>query len=171
MCSRCRAFCPYYLVRFMVKSLLSRKYKVYVKCYYPLEIAKSHNNFVAAYVLYLWNAGHDERKRFLLVAFTATLPVTVVGALIGILCKSQAVASTVVAPLVMISIFIPMFIPESVFEVAGRYLQLIFAFQIISGFMEIIEGGMMTSVGILFANFVVLFVVFWLVYRKRGLAA
>ena len=108
---------------------------------------------------------------FLAMSAVAILPVTVVGAIIGILCKTQAAASTVVAPVMMLLVFLPMFLPQESFFV-DKVFRYVFAEQMTYGLAAVYHGEpYLLSLGIIAINFVVLAVAFGLVYKKRGLAS
>ena len=106
---------------------------------------------------------------FLLLTSAALLPMAMIGAIIGIATKTQAAASSLVAPLVMVPMFAPMLIPQdsAVWDVIRFF------------FTEALQNGLraiygnypfMSYVGIIGINFAVFLVVFLLFYRRRGLS-
>jgi len=106
---------------------------------------------------------------FLLLTTIAILPAAAIGAVVGILCKTQTAASTVVSPVIMVLAFVPTFIPEGSFlESAFRY---VFSEQLILGIRAVSYGEpFMGYVGFIAVNFAMLLPVFWLFYKKKGLA-
>jgi len=105
---------------------------------------------------------------FLLVTGVTILPVAAVGAIIGIVCKTQTAASTVVAPIMILLVIMPPLIPESFFtEYILRYA---FSEQMNYGLSAVFNGeSYLANIGVIAANFAVLAAVFWGVYKKRGL--
>ena len=106
---------------------------------------------------------------FMLITSVAILPAATIGAIIGIATKTQSAASTVVAPIALVPIVFPMLIPaeSGVWDV----LQYFFTEQVVSGLRAVYDGeAFMANVGFIAANFAVLFVVFMLYYRKKGLS-
>ena len=106
---------------------------------------------------------------FVIVTGIAILPAAAIGAIIGIACKTQAAASTAVAPLMMILVILPMFIPRSFFT--ENILHYIFSRQMSLGLAAAYHGeAYLANIGAIAANFVVLSAVFWAVYKKKGLS-
>jgi hypothetical protein len=106
---------------------------------------------------------------FVLVTGVAILPAAAIGAIIGIACKTQAAASSAVAPLMMLLVLLPMFIPESF--ITKNILYYVFSEQMSHGLAAIYHGeGFLPNIGIIAANFVILSAIFWGVYRKKGLS-
>jgi len=105
---------------------------------------------------------------FLLVTGVTILPVAVVGAIIGIACKTQAAASTAVAPIMILLVILPPLIPENYFT--ENILRFVFSESMTHGLSAVYSGEpFLAEIGIIAANFVVLAAVFWAVYRKKGL--
>ncbi|MCL2404873.1 MAG: ABC transporter permease [Defluviitaleaceae bacterium] len=106
---------------------------------------------------------------FMLITSIAILPAAAIGAVIGIATKTQSAASTAVAPIALIPIFLPMVIPAE--SAAWNVLRFLFTEQVVSGLRAIYLGeSFISSIGIIVANFAVLFIVFLVYYRKKGLS-
>ena len=108
--------------------------------------------------------------QFMLITGVAVLPAAAIGAIIGITMKTQAAASSAVAPLFMVFMFLPMLVPRD--SAVWNVLQYLFPEQMVLGLIAVYRGeAFMTYIGFILANFAVLFVAFLLVYRKKGLSA
>ncbi|MCL2378425.1 MAG: ABC transporter permease [Defluviitaleaceae bacterium] len=106
---------------------------------------------------------------FMLITSIAILPAATIGAIIGIATKTQSAASTAVAPLALVPIFLPMIIPPE--APAWYVLRYLFTEQVLTGLRAVYDGeAFISNIGIIGANFVVLFIVFLLYYRKKGLS-
>jgi ABC-2 type transport system permease protein len=111
---------------------------------------------------------------FLLVTGVTILPVAAVGAIIGIACKTQAAASTVVAPVTLIMVFLPLFLGGN--NGNGNFfidniLYYTFSEQMTHGLSAVYHGeAFIRHIGAIALNFVVLAALFGLFYKKKGLA-
>jgi len=107
---------------------------------------------------------------FMLITSIAILPAAAIGAVIGIATKTQAAASSVVAPLALIPLMMPMLVPAE--SAAWDVLRYLFTEQVVSGLRAIYDSEpFMANIGFVAANFAVLFIVFLLYYKKKGLAS
>ncbi|MCL2820610.1 MAG: ABC transporter permease [Oscillospiraceae bacterium] len=108
---------------------------------------------------------------FMLMTGIAILPVTVVGAIIGLLCKTQAAASTAVTPVMMLLVFLPMFIPQESFF-AESIFKYVFSEQMSLGLASIYNGEpFLSNIIIITINFAILATAFGFIYKKRGISA
>ena len=106
---------------------------------------------------------------FILVTGAAILPAAAIGAIIGIACKTQASASSAVAPLMMLLVLLPMFLPQGFFT--ENILYYVFSQQMSLGLAAVYHGtSFLPNIGIIAVNFVVLSAIFWGVYKKKGLS-
>jgi len=107
---------------------------------------------------------------FLLITSVAILPAAAIGAVIGIATKTQAAASSAVAPLAMIPILLPIIVPAE--SAAWDVLQYLFTEQVVDGLRSVYYSeSFVSNLGIIGINFAVLFVVFLLFFKKKGLAS
>jgi len=105
---------------------------------------------------------------FMLITSLAIIPAATIGAIIGIATKTQAAASTAVAPLAMIPILLPIIVPAE--SGAWDILRFLFTEQVLDGIRAVYYGeSFMNNIAIIAANFAALFVLFLLLYRKKGL--
>ena len=106
---------------------------------------------------------------FVIVTGVAILPAAAIGAIIGIACKTQAAASSAVAPLMMLLVLLPMFLQGSF--LTDNILYYVFSEQMSHGLAATYHGeSFLPNIGIIAVNFVVLSVIFWGVYKKKGLS-
>jgi len=107
---------------------------------------------------------------YLLMTGMAILPVTALGAIIGLVFKTQAAASTAVAPIMMLLVFVPMFLPpDNIF--IDNVFKYIFSEQMSLGLTAVYNGdAYLSNLAIISANFIILATTFALIYKKRGLA-
>ena len=95
---------------------------------------------------------------FMLVTSFAILPAAAIGAIIGIATKTQSAASTAVAPIALVPIFLPMLLPPE--SGLWNVLQYIFSEQIVSGLRTVYDGEpFISAIGVIAANFAVLAIV------------
>ena len=106
---------------------------------------------------------------YMLVTGIAILPPAAIGAVIGLLCKTQSAATTAITPFMMALLFVPMFVPAD--SAIHDFMQYVFSEQMTLGLRAIYNGeAFLAHIGFIAANFAVFFVIFWVFYRKKGLA-
>ena len=123
---------------------------------------------VTALIFFMFRPENIALLPFMLITTIAILPTAAIGAIIGIATKTQAAASSAVAPVALIFMFLPLVIPydAAIWDV----LDYLFVQQLVIGVRNIYDGyAYLGNIGIILANFVVLFAVFLLYYKKKGL--
>ena len=137
---------------------------------------------VSALVFFMFGMNNNMNfGMYMLLTTVAILPAAAIGAIIGIATKTQSAASSVVAPFALVLLFVPIVVhPESG---AWRVLRFMFSEQLVYGLRYLYNNepvlGMRpidslesfwVSIGIILANFAVLFAIFLVFYRRKGLA-
>jgi len=106
---------------------------------------------------------------FLLVTSVGAVAAITLGAIMGLLAKNQAAASTMLTPLLLLPV-IPAFFADNFF--VDNVLYYMFTEQMGVAMSGLIEGGISwSSAGIMTVNIVVFAIIFGIFYRKSGLAA
>jgi len=106
---------------------------------------------------------------FLLVTSVGAVAAIILGAIMGLMAKSQAAASTMLTPLLLFPM-IPAFFADNFF--VDNVLYYFFTEQIGVAMSGLVEGGISwSSASITAVNIVVFAIIFGIFYRKSGLAA
>ena len=101
---------------------------------------------------------------FMLLTTLCSIPSTVVGAIIGMISKSQMSASAMVMPVLMLLLFGPMFFSDLF------VFRLTFAYQMMMILTELLEGSITFSrMIIVVVNLILLATVFAVLYKVKGL--